>query len=85
MYYVYILKSVRQENRIYIGCTKDLSKRLKYHNAKLVPSTKAYTPFEIETYFAFKNKILAFNFEAYLKTSSGRAFLNKRLIKRDEN
>jgi len=31
-------------------------------------------------YFAFKNKYKAYNFEKYLKTGSGRAFLKKRLI-----
>ena len=44
MYYVYILKSLR-DNKYYIGSTTDIDKRLAFHNAGLQRSTKNRTPF----------------------------------------
>ena len=32
MYYVYILKSLRNPEKIYVGCTVDIDQRLKIHN-----------------------------------------------------
>jgi putative endonuclease len=32
MYYVYILKSINNNAKTYIGCTGDLKRRLKEHN-----------------------------------------------------
>ena len=46
MYWVYILFSV-EFRRYYIGQTADLSSRLKRHNAGLVPSTRAYVPWDL--------------------------------------
>ena len=33
MFYVYILKSLKDTNKSYVGFTKDLKKRLEAHNA----------------------------------------------------
>jgi len=80
MYIVYILLSVKDPSRYYIGITKNLEQRLKAHNNSEVGYTKRYTPWQVETYIVFKNKSLAANFEKYLKSGSGYAFLKKRLI-----
>lgn len=77
MYYVYILKCV--DGKSYVGCTDDLEDRLKRHQSGWVPATKSRLPIELETYISFKDKYKAFNFEKYLKSGSGRAFLKKRL------
>ena len=37
-------------------------------------------PITLEFYFAVEDKYRAFEFEKYLKTGSGRAFINKHLI-----
>ncbi len=79
MYYAYILKS-QKDKSFYIGSTENLRKRLEKHNHKEVPYSSTKAPFEIVWYGAFKNKKLAINFEMYLKSSSGFAFRNKRLI-----
>jgi predicted GIY-YIG superfamily endonuclease len=50
------------------------------HNSGDVPATSARLPVEVVTYIAFTNKYKAFAFEKYLKSGSGRAFLNKRLV-----
>jgi predicted GIY-YIG superfamily endonuclease len=74
MFYVYNLKC---KDGFYIGCSDNLKDRLKRHLDGHVPATKDRRPLELISYFAFKNKHTAFNFEKYLKSGSGRAFLNK--------
>jgi putative endonuclease len=78
MYYVYILKCI--DNRTYIGCCNDLRDRLDRHKKGSVPATKDRLPIKLISYFAFFNKHTAFNFEKYLKSGSGRAFLKKHVI-----
>jgi putative endonuclease len=62
----------------YIGATEDLKKRLRLHNAGKSPHTAKFKPWNLECYFAFKDKQKAYNFEKYLKSHSGRAFAKKR-------
>ena len=81
MYYVYILISKKSSNRFYIGITNNLDRRLKEHaEAKGSNYTVRHAPWELETFIAFKNKVLAEQFELYLKSHSGRAFLRRRLM-----
>jgi len=42
--------------------------------------TSSRLPIELVTYIAFTDKYKAFNFEKYLKSGSGKAFANKRLV-----
>ncbi|MCX6813134.1 MAG: GIY-YIG nuclease family protein [Candidatus Azambacteria bacterium] len=77
MYYVYSLKC---RVGFYIGCTDDLKDRLKRHKKGQVPATADRLPVKLEFYFAIDNKYKAFEFEKYLKSGSGRAFINKHLI-----
>jgi len=77
MYYVYNLKC---KDGFYIGCTDDLKDRVRRHIAGHVPATKNRLPVVLIAYFAFTDKYKAFNFEKYLKSGSGRAFLNRHFI-----
>ncbi|MEO1033045.1 MAG: GIY-YIG nuclease family protein [Bacteroidota bacterium] len=77
-YTVYILKCL--DGSFYVGCTSNLEKRLKRHSAGQVISTKRRLPVKLVTHIVFNDKYKAYNFEKYLKSGSGRAFLNKRLI-----
>ena len=79
MTYVYILRSIRNPERYYVGATSDLRDRLQKHNAGEVSHTSKYTPWAIETYVAFAEERQAFAFEKYLKSPAGRAFAKKRL------
>ena len=79
MKYVYILKSVDQPARHYVGSTDDLRARVKAHNAGQVYHTSKYKPWRLNTYIAFSDQERAVRFEKYLKTRSGRAFSKKRL------
>jgi predicted GIY-YIG superfamily endonuclease len=77
--YVYILRSIADPERHYVGATGDLRARLQKHNAGEVSHTSKYSPWIIKTYVAFTNEERAFAFEKYLKSASGRAFAKKRL------
>ena len=77
-YYVCILSG--GDGKTYVGCTKDLDDRLARHHRGSVPATKDRRPVKLITYIVFSDKYRAFEFEKYLKTGSGRAFLNKRFI-----
>jgi len=79
MTYVYILQSIENPERHYVGATSDLSARLHKHNAGEVSHTSKYSPWIIKTYVAFTDQERAFALERYLKSASGRAFAKKRL------
>jgi len=81
MHIVYILKSLKEPKRHYVGITTELEKRLREHNNKQSTYSSIYAPWELETYIVFKDKTLAEDFEIYLKHGSGNALLKKRLIR----
>jgi predicted GIY-YIG superfamily endonuclease len=49
------------------------------HNAGKSTHTAKFTPWEVVWYSAFPDKYKALEFEKYLKSHSGRAFIKKRL------
>lgn len=77
-YFVYILKC--SDGKPYTGCTENLEERLQRHSDGFVPATKGRRPVDLITHIVFNNKYKAFEFEKYLKSGSGRAFVNKHLI-----
>lgn len=79
MKYVYILQSIKDPERHYVGSTDDLRQRLKFHNDGKVPHTSKYKPWRVNAYLGFSDEKRAIAFEKYLKSSSGRAFSRKRL------
>ena len=79
MWYVYILRSIIDKN-LYVGSTNDIRRRLTEHNSGEVDCTKSRAPFNLEAYIAVKDKAKAIQLEQYLKTGSGRALLQKRIL-----
>ena len=77
MYYVYSLKC---KNGFYVGCTEDIGERLERHNKGYVPATENRLPITLEFYMAISDKYKAYEFEKYLKSGSGRAFIKKHFI-----
>lgn len=77
MYYVYSLEC---KDGYYVGCTHNLKERIARHTSGQVPATAARLPITLVFYFAIRNKHKAFASEKYLKTGSGRAFINKHLM-----
>ena len=76
---VYILRSILDFDRFYVGFTNDLRTRLEKHNAGEVLHTSKYAPWAIKTYVAFTDEKRAMAFEKYLKSGSGRAFAKEHL------
>ncbi len=79
MKYVYILQSLADLDRFYVGLTGDLKERLRKHNAGDVSHTAQYKPWALKTYVGFSDEKQAKFFERYLKSPSVRAFAKKRL------
>jgi len=79
MYVVYILQSLKDQS-YYTGITTNLNLRLKDHNLGISKYSSSKKPFKITWYCIFNDKIRAIHFEKYLKSGSGIAFRNKRLI-----
>jgi predicted GIY-YIG superfamily endonuclease len=72
--------SLKCKDGYYIGCTDDLKNRLERHQKGQIPATADRLPLKLDFYFVIKDKYKAFEFEKYLKSGSGRAFINKHLI-----
>jgi len=51
MHYVYIIRSIRFTDQIYVGCTEDIKKRLSSHNSGITPYTDKFKPWKMETIF----------------------------------
>jgi putative endonuclease len=79
MKYVYILQSISDPKRFYVGITDNVEARLAAHNTGHVTHTSKFGPWRIKTFIAFTDEKQAFAFEKYLKSASGRAFAKKRL------
>ena len=80
MYYVYIIKSTKDQSK-YVGYSSySPEKRLVEHNQGMNKYTSVHRPYELIWFCAFCDKIKAQNFEKYLKQGSGFAFMNKRLV-----
>lgn len=77
MYYVYSLKC---KDGYYIGCSDDLKDRVTRHVKGYVPATADRLPISLDFYVAIMDKYKAFEFEKYLKSGSGRAFIKKNLL-----
>jgi putative endonuclease len=80
MYYTYILFNTVTK-RYYIGYTPDLRNRVKEHILGKVKSTKSNLNYKLVWYCAFPTRSQATEFEQYLKTGSGIAFMKKRFLK----
>ena len=79
MFYVYILKS-EKDNSKYIGVTADLKRRLQEHNSGSSKYCSSKRPYKLVWCCIFPNKKRAYEFEKYLKSSSGYAFTKKHLV-----
>ena len=74
MYTVYVLRSLKDPDRYYVGFTTDLDVRLESHNAGESTYTAKWKPWELIVSVRLKTRSKAEAFEKYLKSGSGRAF-----------
>jgi len=78
MFYTYVLQL--KDKSYYVGYSSDLKTHIIAHNQGSISSTKNLRPIKLIYYSAFSTQKRATDFEKYLKTASGFAFRNKRLI-----
>ena len=79
MWYVYALKSSKDEN-LYIGMSENPERRLLDHNSGMAKSTKHRRPFEIIYKEKCADRISARKKEKYLKSGVGREFLKQYIM-----
>jgi putative endonuclease len=78
MFYTYVLKSIKDE-KLYVGFSEDLKRRISEHNQGLVLATKARRPLILVYYEACLNESKAIKREKYFKTGFGRRYLKERI------
>ncbi len=79
MHYVYLIESIPDPTRRYVGFSEDLRQRFADHNRGLNTSTAADRPWRLVAYLAFASKQRALDCERYLKSGSGHAFSQRHL------
>lgn len=80
MKYVYVLASNSVPNQTYVGVTGDIERRLREHNSGKCRHTRKYRAWECIVALRFADDMKADQFEKYLKSGSGRAFLKRHFI-----
>ena len=80
MYYVYILKS-KKDDKLYIGYTNDLKRRLIQHNTSSSKATKPRFPLKLTYYEAYLSEKDAKEREFKLKRFAGSYTHLKHQIK----
>jgi len=75
--FVYILRSVSEPTRHYVGSTSDVGERLTWHNSEFAGHTVHHQPWRVIVSIEFPEEQAALRFEHYLKSGSGRAFANR--------
>jgi len=81
-HFVYVLYS-KSHNKIYIGVTANLEKRLFAHNNLPKGWTKSFRPWIIVHSEAFDTKSEALKREKQLKSHQGREFIRNNFIPKE--
>jgi len=80
-YYVYVLQSLK-DGTLYTGYTNNITRRQLQHDLKQSKYTSKKGPFEMIFHCVFYGKLAkqkAEDFEKYLKSGSGRAFIKRHI------
>lgn len=83
MYYVYVLRSLK-DNKLYIGYTNNLTRRLTEHNKGSTKSTKHRRPFRLAYQESYKTKSEAAKREWYFKNTAEGDILKRGLVRQTE-
>ena len=77
---VYLIRSIKYPEITYVGYTKNVDKRLQSHNFGQSKYSAKYKPWELIIAIQLVDDTRAKQFEKYLKTASGKAFLSKHFL-----
>lgn len=72
MRFVYVLQSMRNPDKHYVGRTSDVAQRLAAHNSGGSIHTALHRPWQLNVVIQFRTEELAINFEKFLKSGTGR-------------
>lgn len=78
MFYVYLIRSIKNSQKSYIGYTNNIIERIETHNSGGSVYTKSHRPWKLVMYLCFEDEAKAIEFEKYLKSGSGNSFAKKR-------
>jgi putative endonuclease len=67
-------------NSPYVGITSNLTGRLDTHNSGGSAHTRAWRPWRLAVSLEFATESRALQFEGYLKSGSGRAFIRRHFL-----
>ena len=77
-FFVYALVS-EKDNRIYVGFSSNLDKRIIEHNSGKTKSTKGYMPWRLLYFEEVPERVLARQKEKHYKSGIGKEFLKSLL------
>ena len=83
-HYIYVLRS-KKDKSLYVGYTRNVFKRLRYHNLGLNFSTRTKKPWVLIYFEAFLDKEDALRREKYFKKTQGKRALKLMLRKYFKN
>ena len=78
MFYTYVLYSEKFD-KIYVGSTSGIEKRIASHNEGKSGYTKKYIPWKLIYYEEFTTRSSAMKKEKEMKTHQGRDFIRKKI------
>jgi predicted GIY-YIG superfamily endonuclease len=78
--FVYVIRSVADPDRHYVGLTSDVASRLVAHNAGRSPQTARHVPWRLVVCLGFTNQAGAAEFEKYLKSGPGRSLIREHFV-----
>jgi putative endonuclease len=78
--FVYIIRSVSDPERRYVGVTANPEARLNAHNAGLNRSTVRWRPWFIDVCVELRAGRVALRFERFLKSGAGHAFASRHFV-----
>ncbi|MEK7174136.1 MAG: GIY-YIG nuclease family protein [Patescibacteria group bacterium] len=78
MFYVYVLRSLKNQ-RLYVGCTNNLERRIEEHNRGQSTYTKLTRPFVLLYHEILPDLKSARGRERMLKGGQGREWLSRKL------
>ncbi len=75
--FVYVIQSVVDRERHYVGLTSDVAARITAHNEGRSLHSAKHKPWRLMVAVEFADAAAAAAFERYLKSGSGRAFARR--------
>jgi putative endonuclease len=75
--FVYLIRSLSNPTRHYVGLTWDVGSRLLSHNQGQSPQTARHRPWRLVVYLGFASPETAAGFAKHLKSMAGRALAER--------